>query len=167
MSVNYSITMLSNPKDPKQPKKAYAKAQIDKEVSLKELSLRIASQTTVSRADVSAVLISAVDNTFDILRAGDQVSFGDLGKFRLQLSSDGAVKAEDFTATNITGVRIQFVPGDDLKTLFSGMSFAPVPSRAAVRAVLRAEKTGQTNVDLSKKPGGNTPENPDENPDIL
>lgn len=167
MSVNYSITMLRNPKDPTQPKKAYAKAQIDKEVSLKELSQRIASQTTVSRADVSAVLISAVDNTFDILQAGNQVSFGDLGKFRLQLTSDGADKAEDFTAINITGVRIQFVPGEDLKTLFSGMSFAPVPSRAAVRAVLRAEKTGQTTVDLSKKPGGTTPENPDENPDIL
>lgn len=32
------------------------------------------------------------------------------------------------------------------------MSFNPVPSRASVRAVLRAEKAGETTVDLSKKP---------------
>lgn len=80
------------------------------------------------------------------------VDFGELGKFRLQATSRGADSAEVFTATNITGVNIQFVPGDDLKKIFNGMSFNPVPSRASVRAVLRAEKAGETTVDLSKKP---------------
>ena len=61
-------------------------------------------------------------------------------------------KLTDFTAAHITGVNIQFVPGDDLKKIFNGMSFNPVPSRASVRAVLRAEKAGETTVDLSKKP---------------
>ena len=105
MPLNYSIVLLGNPRKPDDPKKAYARSQVSKELTLKGLSQR-----------------------------------------------RGADSAEVFTATNITGVNIQFVPGDDLKKIFNGMSFNPVPSRASVRAVLRAEKAGETTVDLSKKP---------------
>lgn len=159
MPLNYSIVLLGNPRKPDDPKKAYARSQVSKELTLKGLSQRVAAQTTVSRADVSAVLISVVENMIEALRDGEQVDFGELGKFRLQATSRGADSAEVFTATNITGVNIQFVPGDDLKKIFNGMSFNPVPSRASVRAVLRAEKAGETTVDLSKKPneGGGNP----------
>ena len=141
MPLNYSIVLLGNPRKPDDPKKAYARSQVSKELTLKGLSQRVA-----------AVLISVVENMIEALRDGEQVDFGELGKFRLQATSRGADSAEVFTATNITGVNIQFVPGDDLKKIFNGMSFNPVPSRASVRAVLRAEKAGETTVDLSKKP---------------
>ena len=130
MPLNYSIVLLGNPRKPDDPKKAYARSQVSKELTLKGLSQRVAAQTTVSRADVSAVLISVVENMIEALRDGEQVDFGELGKFRLQATSRGADSAEVFTATNITGVNIQFVPGDDLKKIFNGMSFNPVPSRA-------------------------------------
>lgn len=115
MPLNYSIVLLGNPRKPDDPKKAYARSQVSKELTLKGLSQRVAAQTTVSRADVSAVLISVVENMIEALRDGEQVDFGELGKFRLQATSRGADSAEVFTATNITGVNIQFVPGDDLK----------------------------------------------------
>ena len=162
MPLNYSIAMMGNPMNADEPKKAYAKAQISEELSLKELSRQVAGQTTVSRADVSAVLISVVDNMLEGLRAGRQIDFGELGKFRLQVTSQGADTAEKFTATNITGVNIQFVPGEDLKNIFAGMEFSPVPTRAATRALLKAQKAGQTTVDISgkgssgSKPGGGT-----------
>ena len=97
--------MMGNPQKPDDPKKAYAKAQISQELTLKGLSKLVSSQTTVSRADVSAVLISTVENLFDALRDGKQVDFGELGKFRLQVTSRGADTAEEFTANNITGKR--------------------------------------------------------------
>lgn len=53
---NYSIAMLKNPQKADEEPKAYAKSQITGELTLKELSRRVASQTTVSRADVSAVI---------------------------------------------------------------------------------------------------------------
>lgn len=164
MALNYSIAMMGNPMNQDDPKKAYAKAQVSQELSLKDLSKQVAGQTTVSRADVSAVLIATVENLFEALRAGNQVDFGELGKFRLQITSRGAESAEKFTAANITGVNIQFVPGEDLKYLFSGMVFSPVPTRAATRAVLKAQKAGQTSVDISSKPssGGSGGENPDD-----
>lgn len=62
MALNYSIAMLRNPQKPDEAPKAYAKSQIARELTLKELSRRVAGQTTVSRADVSAVLISTVEN---------------------------------------------------------------------------------------------------------
>ena len=119
-------------------------------MSLKELSKEVASKSTVHSADVYAVLIATTESMLSALKAGKQVDFGELGKFRLQINSKGAITAEDFSADNITGVTIQYVPGDDLKTIFQGMEFNLVPSRYAQAAMLRAQKKGETTVDLSK-----------------
>ena len=59
-------------------------------------------------------------------------------------------KLTDFTAAHITGVNIQYVPGEDLKTIFGTLEFQPVASRAAQAAALRAEKEGKTVADLLK-----------------
>ena len=150
MPLNYSIAMLPNPMEKNDPHKAYAKAQINGELSLKELSKEVSNKCTVHSADVSAVLIATVETMLAALRDGKQVDFGELGKFRLQITSKGAITAEDFTADNITGVTIQFIPGDDLKGIFKGMEFNLVPSRYAQAALLRAQKKGETTVDLSK-----------------
>lgn len=157
MALNYSITMMGNPLKADEPKKAYAKAQINQEVPLKELSRRVAQISTMSRGDIQGVLVSTVEVLLDHLREGNQVNFGELGKFRLQIQSNGAESAEKFTTAHISGVRIQFVPGEDLKDIFSGLTFTPVPSRRAAAATLKAEKAGQTTVDISKNApsGGN------------
>ena len=152
MPLNYSIVLLGNPRKPDDPKKAYARSQVSKELTLKGLSQRVAAPPPARRAAVPAVPPPVVANPTTTQNHAEQLDFGDLGKFRLQATSRGADSAEVFTATNITGVNIQFVPGDDLKKIFNGMSFNPVPSRASVRAVRRAEKAGETTVDLSKKP---------------
>lgn len=150
MPLNYSIAMLSNPMDKELPPRAYAKAQINGEMSLKTLSKEVSNKCTVHAADVSAVLIATVETLLAALKEGKQVDFGELGKFRLQITSKGAIAAEDFTADNITGVTIQFVPGEDLKGIFGDMQFNLVPSRYAQAALLRAQKKGETTVDISK-----------------
>ena len=79
-------------------------------------------------------------------------------------STRGRRVLSKFTSTNITGVNIQYIPGEDLKNIFAGLEFQPVASRKAQQAVLRAEKAGETSVDISKKPasGGDDSESPDE-----
>ena len=156
--------MMGNPLKKEEPKKAYAKAQTNGELNLKELSTLIASKCTVHQADVSAVLIATTECMLEGLKAGKQVDFGDLGKIRLQILNEGAESLEKFTSTNITGVNIQYIPGEDLKNIFAGLEFQPVASRKAQQAVLRAEKAGETSVDISKKPasGGDDSESPDE-----
>ena len=56
MALNYSVSLRTNPIKKDEPAKAYATAQINGELSLKQLSRRVSMQTTVSRADVVAVL---------------------------------------------------------------------------------------------------------------
>lgn len=151
MPLNYSIAMLPNPQDKDAAHRAYAKAQINGEMSLKTLATEVSTKCTVHRSDVSAVLIAAVETMLTALKEGKQVDFGELGKFRLQITSDGATVPEEFTANNITGVNIQFIPGEDLKTIFQGLEFNLVASRTAQAALLRAQKKGETIVDLNKE----------------
>ena len=149
MAVNFSVAK-SNPKFGETGDGLYyAHSQINESISLKQFSQLIASQTTVSRADVSAVLISAVDNLIVELKRGNQIVFGELGKFRLQLTSKGAKTAAEFKSdTNITGASIQYVPGDDLKNIFTDLEFTPVASRLIQKAAYKAEKANAKNLDL-------------------
>ena len=138
--------MMGNPLKKEEPKKAYAKAQTNGELSLKELSTLIASKCTVHQADVSAVLIATTECMLEGLKAGKQVDFGELGAFRL----------------HIKGVNIQFVPGEELQVIFQGLKFNLVPTRAAQAAVIKAQKAGKTTVDISGKNGSSDSESPDE-----
>ena len=140
MSLNYSIAMMGNPLKKEEPKKAYAKAQTNGELSLKELSTLIASKCKIGRAS----------------------NFGDLGAFRLQINSGGAPSADLFTSDYIKGVNIQFVPGEELQVIFQGLKFNLVPTRAAQAAVIKAQKAGKTTVDISGKNGSSDSESPDE-----
>ena len=162
MALNYSVSLRTNPIKKDEPAKAYATAQINGELSLKQLSRRVSMQTTVSRADVVAVLISTVENLLDALQEGKQVDFGDLGAFRLQINSGGAPSADLFTSDYIKGVNIQFVPGEELQVIFQGLKFNLVPTRAAQAAVIKAQKAGKTTVDISGKNGSSDSESPDE-----
>ena len=108
-------------------------------------------QTTVSYADVTAVLVSAVENLILELQRGNQVEFGDLGKFRLQIVSDGADSAAEFKSdTHIKGVNIQYSPGPELYSVFQDMEFVQVASRAVQRAALKAEKEGAKTIDIEE-----------------
>ena len=162
MALNYSVSLRTNPIKKDEPAKAYATAQVNGELSLKQLSRRVSMQTTVSRADVVAVLISTVENLLDALQEGKQVDFGDLGAFRLQINSGGAPSADLFTSDYIKGVNIQFVPGEELQVIFQGLKFNLVPTRAAQAAVIKAQKAGKTTVDISGKNGSSDSESPDE-----
>ena len=157
MAVNYSLAKhLAKPGVKNSDTKYYACAQVNDTITLKKFSKLISMQTTVSRADVTATLVSAVENLVMELQRGNQVEFGELGKFRLQLTSEGVEKAADFKGdVHIKGVNIQFVPGEDLSTLFENLEFTQVASRAVQKAALKAEKEGAKTLDIeeAKKTG--------------
>lgn len=76
MSVNYSLVKYENKMGKNAGEsKFYARAQVHESITLKMFSKLISMQTTVSRADVSAVLVSAVENLVMELQRGNQVEF--------------------------------------------------------------------------------------------
>ena len=109
MAINYSLVKLASKfGDKAGVSKFYARAQMNESISLKKFAKLIAMQTTVSYADVTAVLISLQENMVIELQRGNQIDFGELGKFRLQLTSEGAATAAEFKSDiNIKGVNIQ------------------------------------------------------------
>jgi len=90
------------------------------------------------------------------------VELGEIGKFRLQLTSEGTKTADEFKSdVNITGVNIQYVPGEDLANVFTGMEFTQVASRAVQKAALKAEKEGAKILNLEDvKKAGSKSDNP-------
>ena len=80
---------------------------------------------------------------------GNKIQLGELGTFGISISSVGADSIEKFTARNIKAVNILFAPGVDFENLLGRAEFNLVASRTAQAATLKAEKAGETTVDLA------------------
>lgn len=124
MSVKYTLSEKGNPSNPNAPKKWYASAIADGELSFRELSKEIAQgSTTVSDTDVMAVLNDLIKILGRNLSSGKIVRFGDFGSFQLTITSEGAETAQAFNTSLIKNPKIQFRPGKDLKDITKTVTF--------------------------------------------
>lgn len=124
MAVKYTITEKGNPAKPDEPKKFYATAKADGEVTFRQLSREIAqSSTTVSDTDVLAVLNDLTKILANHLSNGRIVRFGDFGSFQVSLSSEGAETPEKFTSSLIRSAKINFRPGVDLRDMIATLKY--------------------------------------------
>ena len=129
---------------------AFAISQYTDIMTIEKFAKHITSHGSVySRADISAILYIAVDCMREMLLEGKKIRLGELGDFSLLLTSKGAEDADKFTSQNITGVRVQWEPGQEFKNLRDDAEFNLVASRSAQAAVIKAIKEGKTNVDLN------------------
>ena len=156
--------MLPNPINKEAEPKAYAKAQVKEVMSFRSFIQHIADHGGYTRGKVKGVLSDMCECLIEMLLEGKKVQLDELGDFWISLSCDGAESCEKFTADNIKEVNIIFTPGPDFENLIGRAEFAPVASRAAQAATLKAEKTGAKTVDLeaAKKKTNNSSEK-DEN----
>ena len=130
---------------------AFAVAQYADVMTIEKFAKHIATHGCVySRADISAILYTAVDHMREHLLEGKKIRLGDLGDFSISLSSKGAESADKFSAQNITGVNVVWDSGSDFKNLLPDAEFNLVASRKAQEAVIKAIKAGETVVDLNK-----------------
>ena len=88
----------------------YAQVEPVEPLNLQDIAEGIEKTSTVSSADIKAVLDALQFEVIRALRAGNSVRLGDLGSFRPTLSSRAALSAEAFTAANLRRVRVQFSP---------------------------------------------------------
>ena len=131
---------------------AFAISQYTDIMTIEKFAKHITSHGSVySRADISAILYIAVDCMREMLLEGKKIRLGDLGDFSLLLTSKGAEDADKFTSQNITGVKVQWEPGQEFKNLRDDAEFNLVASRSAQAAVIKAIKEGKTNVDLKRQ----------------
>ena len=161
--INYSIFMMANPIKPDMPEKAYAKNQVSEIWTLEKFSKHIADHNGVySRGTVKGVLSDTCECLVEQLLNGNKVQLGELGTFGISLSSEGAPSIKEFTAKNIKSVNILFTPGPDFENLIDQAEFNVVASRAAQAATLKAEKAGESTVDLAAAKASAKGDNSDE-----
>lgn len=151
--INYSVFLLPNPQDSEADPKAYAKAQVSEVMSFRSFVQHIAGHGGHKRGTVKGVLSDMCECLVEMLLEGKKVQLDELGDFWISLTSTGAENCQKFTAANITGVNILFTPGEDFVNLRSRAEFVSVASRAAQNATLKAEKAGETIVDLAAARG--------------
>ncbi|MDR2408425.1 MAG: HU family DNA-binding protein [Bacteroidales bacterium] len=124
MAVTYVLTQKGNPGDPDAPKKFYAQAKANKELTFRKLSKEIAEgSSTVSDSDVLAVLNDLTKILKRHLADGEIVRFGDFGSFQVSISSEGVETAEKFNASLIKSGKVTFRPGVDLKEMLATLKY--------------------------------------------
>lgn len=106
--------------------KYYAVAKSSGTTSLEEMCELIGARSTVSSADVKATLDSLNWVMARELKAGHVVQLGELGNFRLSLSSEGVEEEAKLTAEQIKKARIIFSPGAALRDARRKVTFTPV-----------------------------------------
>ena len=124
MSIKFNVVEKGNPGDLTAPKKYYASSVISGKTNIEELTKRIEKISTVSGADIRAVLYSIIDIVPDILAEGNSVTIGDLGSFRISVSSEGSETAEEVSASNIRSAKILFTPGKEFKTMLKTLTYS-------------------------------------------
>ena len=142
--------MWKNPTVENAVEKAYAKNQVSEIWTLEKFAKHISDHNGVySRGTVKGVISDMCECLVEQLLNGNKIQLGELGTFGISISSVGADSIEKFTARNIKAVNILFAPGEDFENLLGRAEFNLVASRTAQAATLKAEKAGETTVDLA------------------
>lgn len=115
MAINYSVSERKNPQDKMAAPKWYANARVSSNYTFVDLCREVEKMSTVTEGDIMAVISTAISCMVNALRRGESVQLGDLGTFRVGLTSIGADTLEDFTASNITKARVLFSAGKVLR----------------------------------------------------
>lgn len=105
--------------------KFYASAKTTGETNIDKLIERIEKISTVSGADIRGVLYALVDVVPEEMAEGNIVRIGDLGSFRVSISSEGHESADDVSSNSITDSRVIFSPGDKFDRMLNNLTFQP------------------------------------------
>lgn len=90
-------------------------------MTINQIIKRVEKRSTVSSADVKAVLDALQYEVIDALESGNSVRLGDLGSFRLTIKADGmatAAEAKKQGAKLIKQVKVQFTKSTAMRDAF-------------------------------------------------
>lgn len=121
MPIKYKA--VEKPLPSKNEKKWYASANMVGEKTLEGLTTDIEKISTVSGADIRAVLYALVDVMTTSLSDGQIIRLGELGSMRVSISSEGKDKAEEVIASSIKGAKVLFTPSDKIKKMLNNLKY--------------------------------------------
>lgn len=124
MPVPYKVIQRGEPGVPGGGTKKYYARSVSKGVKdIDDLTQSIEKISTVSGADIRAVLYSLVDVISGHLSDGYIVRLGDLGSMRISISSDGFDTAEEVNNNAIRRAKILFSPESKLQNTLATLRY--------------------------------------------
>ena len=123
MSIKFNVVPKKNPQKRNDPAKYYANIVGDGKTTLEDLAKDASTMSTVSKADILAVLESTFSKIADDIADGKIVYVGEYFTLQAGGSSIGEEKEEDVTAANIKSVKAVFRPGKMIKNALKLATF--------------------------------------------
>lgn len=123
---------------------------VGKPVTTAEVAKSISEKCTVNPADVNAVLTALGETLGDYMKHGLTVKLNGVGTFYYTANArgNGVERKEDVSSTQISGVRIRFIPETHLS------SSRKVTSRALVDDSISWEEWGKETPKKEEEGGG-------------
>ncbi|MGX9987100.1 HU family DNA-binding protein [Soonwooa purpurea] len=123
MPIKFNVVARKNPRDFAAPPKYYANIVGDGKTTLEDLAKYAASTSTVSKADILAVLESTFSKIADDVGDGKIVYVGEYFTLQAGGSSEGKDTPEEVGASSIKSVKTVFRPGRLIKNAIKLSSF--------------------------------------------
>jgi predicted histone-like DNA-binding protein len=120
--MKYKLIQRANPQD-RAMTKWYASPVNDGKIMKTDLAKEIVNMSALSRGDVSSVIENLLEILPKYLLMGKSVSLGELGTMRVSFGSEGVDSEADFSTGKISGVKIVFTPGVELKKQLGNIHF--------------------------------------------
>lgn len=125
--MNYKVIRRGTPGVPGGgDQKYYASPIYSGDTTIKELGSRLSAQSAITKADAIAVVTGLIDLIAADLKDGKIVRLGDLGSFKISLSSNGEDTVEQVTSKSIKSSKVLFRPAKDFQDSLTGLTFTKV-----------------------------------------
>ena len=155
--LDYSVYMQTNHLTPEAGERAYARLQNRENWDADKFINHLAAHNAVfTRGTFKGVVSDLCNCIVEQVLNGNKFALGELGTFHASISCESAESMEKFTAANIQAVNLIFTPGPDFENMIGKATFNVVASRKVQKAVIKAEKSGSTTVDLEAAKRGGT-----------
>lgn len=115
MPISFNVVPKKNPQKPNDPPKYYANIIGEGKTTLQDLAKYASTVSTVSKADILAVLESTFSKIADDVADGKIVYVGEYFTLQAGGSSEGKETADEVNASSIKSVRTLFRPGKMIK----------------------------------------------------
>ena len=115
MPIPYKLVKITSPLSKENTQKYYAKVKTRGEIDLRNLAKKIVNISTLSTADIVAVLESLLQVIPEELLSGYIVKLGDFGSFAPSVKSEGSNTVKEFTNKMIKETTMLFKPGKYIK----------------------------------------------------
>lgn len=127
MAIQLKVIKKRDPRNLTMEAKYHGVAVATDIADLEYLSEKVSAQSSMSEADVYAVLIALESHIIHDLKKGAIVRLGRLGSFQVGVSTHGSTTKEAFSAKLVHKSRILFRPGKGLKKMLKILDFSIIP----------------------------------------